>query len=89
MFGLFSGLTGKKESSVTHYNEKIITATGLESETSLTPTPTHSGHKKSIVDQKRVDLPPKPNKKNRKVNKTNRPKPITVKSKPFKAKSKV
>ena len=33
MFGLFSGLTGKKRSSATHYNKKIITATGLESET--------------------------------------------------------
>ena len=61
----------------------------MDSEAITTPTPTHSGDKNAIVEQKGGDPPPKPNKTNGKVNNTHGSKPFTGKSKPIKAKSKV
>ena len=63
MFGLFSGLTRKKKYNVTPKNtpsapvEDIIAATGLESGTISTPTPTRSGGKNTIVEQKVAEQP--------------------------------
>ena len=76
MFGLFSGLTRKKESSATPKNtssvpvEEIIFATGLNSGTTSTPTPMRSGDKNDIAEQKLAEQPLKTTQKHEKVNKT-------------------